>query len=326
MKFPLYHRPSALVFLDDETPYLEMLAIVLPREWCIRFHTRMRDYLAQVHAQSEQWEADVGLHQQIISQWYKGKPLPGQVLAYWREQDHRYGLSSIAVVDYAMPAATGLEVLKVSPPWPPYRLLLTGKADEHIAVAAFNEGLIDRYVTKQHPDLVQQLVGALRQHYNAPMDFHEGIWRNVLRRSQQQALQDRAVQQSLQEWLKRHECVEYVVLPEPFGLLALDAEGFAHWLQFEMHKDLAAAVDLAQAAGHDAQTISAIAQGQQLSDAEWLQAMDLVQAPQSAPAMALGTGGHLMAAHFPQTSLGRMGLGHRAFLAGQPERSVDLEG
>jgi CheY-like chemotaxis protein len=325
MKFPLYHRPSALVFLDDETPYLEMLAIVLPREWCIRFHTRMRDYLAQVHAQSEQWETDVGQHQQIISQWYKGKPLPGQVLAYWREQDHRYGLSSIAVVDYAMPAATGLEVLKVSPPWPPYRLLLTGKADEHIAVAAFNDGLIHRYVTKQHPDLAQQLVGALRQHYNAPMDFHEAIWRNVLRRSQQIAFQDRAVQQSLKQWLKQHECVEYVVLPEPFGLLALDAEGFAHWLQFEMHKDLAAAVDLAQAAGHDAQTISAIAQGQKLSDAEWLQAMDLAQAPQSAPAMAIGTGGHLIAAHFPQTSLGRMGLGHRAFLANQPERSVDFD-
>lgn len=325
MKFPLYHRPSALVFLDDETPYLEMLAIVLPRDWCIRFHTRKRDYLAQVRAQSQQWEDDVAMHQDIISQWYQGTPLPGLVLNYWRSQQHRYGLPSIAVVDYAMPAATGLEVLQVSPPWPPYRVLLTGKADEHIAVAAFNEGLIDRYVTKQHPDLVQQLIGALRQHYNAPMDFHEGIWRNVLRRSQQQALQDRAVQQALQDWLKRHECVEYVVLPEPFGLLALDAHGLAHWLQFEMHKDLAAAVDLAQAAGHDAPTISAIAKGQLLSDAEWLQALGSAQTPQTAPAMALGTGGHLMAAHFQQTALGPIGLGHRAFLASLPERGVDVD-
>jgi CheY-like chemotaxis protein len=325
MKFPLYHRPSALVFLDDETPYLEMLAIVLPRDWCIRFHTRMRDYLAQVHAQSQQWEDDVAMHQEIINQWYQGKPLPGLVLAYWREQHQRYGLPSIAVVDYAMPAATGLEVLKASPPWPPYRVLLTGKADEHIAVSAFNDGLIDRYVTKQHPDLVQQLVGALRQHYNAPMDFHEGIWRNVLRRSQQQALQDRAVQQSLVDWLKRHDCVEYVVLPEPFGLLALDTQGLAHWLQFEMHKDLAAAVDLAKAAGHDAQTVAAISQGKVLSDAEWLQALGSRQEPQSAPAMALGTGGHLIAAHFQQAALGQIGLGHHAFLASMPERGVDLD-
>ncbi len=325
MKFPLYHRPSALVFLDDETPYLEMLAIVLPREWCIRFHTRMRDYLAQIHAQSQQWEDDVALHQEIINQWHKGKPLPGQILDYWRTQSHRYGLPSIAVVDYAMPAANGLEVLKASPPWPPYRVLLTGKADEHTAVAAFNDGLIDRYVTKQHPELVQQLVGALRQHYGAPMDFHEGVWRNALRRSQQLALQDRAVQQSMLDWLKRLDCMEYVVLPEPFGLLGLDAAGQAHWLQFEMYKDLSAAVDLASAAGHDASTLAAITQGQMLSDAEWLQALGTTQAPQAVPAVALGTGGHLIAAHFPQSTLGQIGLGHRAFLASLPERGVDCD-
>ncbi len=325
MKFPLYHRPSALVFLDDETPYLEMLAIVLPRDWCVRFHTRMRDYLAQVQRQALLWEDDIAQHQDIVDQWYKGQPLPNLVLDYWRKQSARYGLPSIAVVDYAMPAANGLEVLKASPSWPPYRVLLTGKADEHTAVAAFNDGLIDRYVTKQNPDLVQQLVSALRQRYNAPMDLHEGIWRNVLRRSQQQVLQDRVVQQALVEWRKAHDCVEHVVLPEPFGMLALDSAGYAHWLQFEMHKDLSAAVDLAKAAGHDAATIAAIAQGQMLSDAEWLQATNNDSSPQSAPAIALGTGGHLIAAYFSQKALGTIGIGHSNFLASLPKRGVDLD-
>lgn len=325
MKFPLYHRPSALVFLDDETPYLEMLGIVLPRDWCIRLHTRTRDYLAQIHAQAKQWEDDVAQHQEIINQWHAGKPLPGLMLAYWHTHNHRYGLPSIAVVDYAMPAANGLDVLKVSPPWPPYRVLLTGKADEHTAVAAFNEGLIDRFVTKQTPNLAQQLISALRQHYSAPMDFHEGIWRNVLRRSQALALQDRVVKEALHDWLKRNACVEYVVFPEPFGLLALDHAGLAHWLQLEMHKDLSAAVDLASAAGHDTQTLAAIAQGQLLSDAEWLQALGSNAPPQSAPAMALGTGGHLIAAHFPQLALGTVGTGYRDYLASLPARGVDLD-
>jgi CheY-like chemotaxis protein len=325
MKFPLYHRPSALVFLDDETPYLEMLAMVLPREWCIRFHTRTRDYLAQIRAQAQQWEDDIAHHQEIINQWYKGKPLPGLMLDYWRLQNQRYGLPSIAVVDYAMPAANGLEVLKVSPPWPPHRVLLTGKADEHTAVAAFNDGLIDRYVTKQTPDLVQQLISALRQQYGAPLDFHEGVWRNVVRRSQQLALQDRAVQLALAEWLKQHHCVEYVIFPEPFGLLALDNMGHAHWLQLEMYKDLAAAVDLAKVAGHDDITLSAIAKGQMLSDAEWLQAVGTRRAAKSARALALGTGGHLLAAHFPQADLGPIGLGHQAFIANLPKRGVDID-
>lgn len=325
MKFPLYHRPSALVFLDDETPYLEMLAIVLPQDWCVRFHTRIRDYLAQIHAQAQLWEEDVARHQDMINEWYKGKALPALVLDYWRTQNHRYGLPSIAVVDYAMPAANGLEVLKVSPPWPPYRVLLTGRADEQTAVAAFNDGLIDRYVTKQSPDLVQQLISALRQRYDAPMDFHEGVWRNALRRSQALVLQDRAVQQGLNDWLSKNRCIEYVILPEPFGLLALDTEGHAHWLQFEMYKDLSSAVELAKAAGLDETTQTAIGNGQVLSDLEWLHSMGIDAKPQSAPAMALGIGGHLIAAHFQQEALGSIGLGHRAFLASLPERGVDLD-
>lgn len=329
MKFPLYHRPSSMVFLDDETPYLEMLAMVLPQDWCIRFHTRKRDYLAQVRMQSEQWEDDVAQHREIVNQWYKGKPLPGLMLNYWRDAQLRYGLPSIAIVDYAMPAATGLEVLRASPPWPPYRVLLTGKADEHIAVAAFNDGLIDRYVTKQQPDLVQQLIGALRLHLSAPMDFHDGIWRNILRRSQQQALQDRAVQQALQAWLKQHDCAEYVIFPEPFGLLALDAQGHAHWLQFEMYKDLAASVDVAQAADYSQATLDAIAKGDVLTNAEWLLALGdadpAITQPQTSPVMALGTGGHLLAAHFDLSALGPIGSGHRAFLASLPERGVDTD-
>jgi CheY-like chemotaxis protein len=325
MKFPLYHRPSALVFLDDETPYLEMLAIVLPQDWCVRFHTRIRDYLAQIHAQAQLWEEDVARHQDMINEWYKGKALPALVLDYWRTQNHRYGLPSIAVVDYAMPAANGLEVLKVSPPWPPYRVLLTGRADEHTAVAAFNDGLIDRYVTKQSPDLVQQLISALRQRYDAPMDFHEGVWRNALRRSQALVLQDRAVQQGLNDWLSKNRCIEYVILPEPFGLLALDTEGHAHWLQFEMYKDLSSAVELAKAAGLDETTQTAIGKGQVLSDLEWLHSMGIDAKPQSAPAMALGIGGHLIAAHFHQRALGAVGLGHNAYLSSLPERGVDLE-
>jgi CheY-like chemotaxis protein len=324
-KLPLYHRPNALVFLDDETPYLEMLAMVLPHDWSIQFYTRAKDYLAQVQAHAPQWEDDVVMHGSMIDQWYQGKALPGLVLEYWRSQVNRYGLARIAIVDYAMPAANGLDVLRSSPDWPSCRILLTGKADEHVAVAAFNEGLIAGYVTKQNPDLVQHLINTLSRHYRAPMHAHEAVWKNALRRSQQIALQDRAVQSALLSWLSKHDCIEHVVLPEPFGLMALDSDGHLHWLQFEMFKDLSAAVELAKAAGQDATAVDAIANGQALCDAEWQQALGSHQAPQVAPAMELGVGRHLIAAHFPQKALGTIGLGHRLFLERQSARVVDAE-
>lgn len=325
MKFPLYHRPSAFVFLDDETPYLEMLAMVLPREWYIRLYTRAQDFLDLAQAHAPQWEADVELHKAMVDQWYLGKSLPQLVLDYWRSQSERYALANIAVVDYAMPAANGVEVLKAAPVWPTWRVLLTGKADEHTAVKAFNDRLIDRFVTKQTPELAQHLISALRQHYNAPLEFHESIWRNALRSSQQLALKDRAVQSALTDWLKQRSCAEYVVLPEPFGLLALDRGGHAHWLQFEMYKDLPAAVELAQAAGHDASSVASIAAGTALCDVEWQQAIGQADMSRCAKAMPLGTGGHLIAAYFDQNALGEIGVGHTEFLLRQLPRGVDLE-
>jgi CheY-like chemotaxis protein len=279
--------------------------------------------LEQVHDHAQRWEDDVALHNSIVDEWHLGKALPNLVLDYWRSQSQRYGLASIVVVDYAMPAANGLDVLRSGPNWPYCRILLTGKADEHVAVAAFNEGLINRYVTKQNSDLVQHLINALDQHYRAPIHAHEAIWRSALRRSQRIALQDRTVQSALVDWLGKLDCIEYVILPEPFGLMALDSDGYAHWLQFEMYKDLAASVDLAKAAGQDAETVEAISKGHALCDAEWQQALGSQRLPQSAPAVALGVGRHLIAAYFPQLELGKIGLGHRSFLENQPERVVD---
>lgn len=325
MKLPLYHRPSALIFLDDETPYLEMLAFVLPRDWYVSFHTRASDFLHKVADHAQKWELDLQCHNAMIDQWYRGETLPKLILNYWRAKPDRYRLASTVVVDYAMPAVTGLDVLKATPAWPIWRVLLTGKADEHTAIAAFNEGLIHRFVTKQTPDLAQHLIQALRHHHHSPLDFHESVWRNVLRHSQQIALKDRTVQQALSAWLRDNYCVEYVVIPEPFGLLALDQDGYAHWLQMEMYKDLPAAVDLAKAVGHDLATLDAIAQGNILCDVEWKQALGLSFTPQVAAARTLGTGGHLIAAHFEQRELGVIGMGHKQFLAMLPPREVDAD-
>ena len=323
-KLPLYHRPSALIFLDDEPSYLEMLAMVLPRQWSIRLHTRINDYLASVNQSSELWEADASLHQDMVDQWHQGGSLPAQVLAYWKTQPQRFALPMITVVDFAMPAATGLQVLQSSPAWPPHRILLTGKADEQTAVSAFNDGLINRFLTKQHPDLVQQLLHFLNQLHRSPFAAHESIWRNALRKSQQLSLQDREVQQSIAQWLKQHSCVEYVILPEPFGLLALDGSGHAHWLQFERYKDLAATLDVARAADVAPDDLRKIAQGLALSNAEWCQAMQTGEPPSVAPTQVWGTGGHFLAAHFTLESVGKQGLSYEEFLAQLPAREVDL--
>ena len=56
-------------------------------------------------------------------------------------------------------ALDGLKVLETLVDWPGSRILLTGQADEQIAVKAFNSGLIDQFVPKQTHDITRHLLG-----------------------------------------------------------------------------------------------------------------------------------------------------------------------
>ncbi|HYC06232.1 MAG TPA: hypothetical protein VED40_23290 [Azospirillaceae bacterium] len=55
---------------------------------------------------------------------------------------------SVVVADYDMPGMDGVQLFRAIRDLPCLKVLLTGKADERVAVAAFNEGLIDRFVPK----------------------------------------------------------------------------------------------------------------------------------------------------------------------------------
>jgi CheY-like chemotaxis protein len=64
---------------------------------------------------------------------------------------------AVIIVDYAMPGMTGIEFCKEVRGLPMKKMLLTGEADHTVAVAAFNDGLIDRFLLKSDPDLLEKI-------------------------------------------------------------------------------------------------------------------------------------------------------------------------
>ncbi|MFK7914231.1 MAG: response regulator [Pseudomonadales bacterium] len=66
---------------------------------------------------------------------------------------------SVVVCDYLMPRMDGLEFFSRIKGLGVSRILLTGAADEKLAVDAFNEGLIDYFVLKSDVDAIPKLWG-----------------------------------------------------------------------------------------------------------------------------------------------------------------------
>ena len=79
-----------------------------------------------------------------------------------------------------MPGMDGLQALAELGDWPGSRVLLTGQADEQVAVRAFNRGLIDQFIPKQTPDISRRLIEAVERLLVTPHARHAQTWRATL--------------------------------------------------------------------------------------------------------------------------------------------------
>jgi hypothetical protein len=217
---------------------------------------------------------------------------------------------------------TGLDFLKKLPAWPAKRVLLTGKADEFVAIAAFNEGLIHSFVTKQHPQIGKHLTHILTSQHSKPMDLHDSIWRSALKQEQYAMLQETTIRQDLHALVSERQWVEYVVIAAPFGILALDKHARAHWVQLELRSDLEAAANLAQDTGHNSAVLKKILTGTHLLNTELMQALGLDEEPSLKTTFTIGNSDNLLGAHFRVAADTTYGVSHHEFLLSLPERSV----
>jgi CheY-like chemotaxis protein len=293
----LFQRPGGVLFLDDDPDYLEMLGMVVPAQTQVELYARPARFLTRMQSEPAHWEADAALQLQMIDRWRQGQALIPQVLRYWASRPERYHLAQVCVVDYAMPGTDGLTVLNTLLDWPGSRVLLTGQADEQIAIQAFNNGLIDQFVPKQATDITRHLLGVLRRLAQAPHPRLNTLWRGVLRPNQLSLLQIPSVAQWLRDYT-HHHWVEYVVIGEPFGLIGLDMAGQAHWLQLEPTASLPDLADLAASAALGMDVVQSIRAGQRLAAVELHQHLGLSGRVRTAPAIAIGEDGLLMAAPF----------------------------
>mgnify|MGYP006206319695 CR=1 FL=1 len=137
----LFQRPGSILFLDDDPDYLDMLGMVVPPNWQVELFSRPSGFAERMRQEPARWEADAAAQLHMLDRWRQGQPLMPQILDYWANTPSRYQLAKACVIDYAMPGTNGLHVLETLLDWPGSRVLLTGQADEQVAVKAFNSGL-----------------------------------------------------------------------------------------------------------------------------------------------------------------------------------------
>jgi len=209
----------------------------------------------------------------------------------------RLELPLVLVSDYAMPTETGLSVCARHRYAGFERILLTGVADTHVAVSAFNAGLIEQFVRKQSPSVAQDITSALQGRLQASAERRGAQLATTWAAEFAGALCDPIAQGKLLALLAARDVREHIVLGDPQGILGITSHGEALWIQLETEASLEDMDDLLQFAGVDGESSGRVAARNTLVAADFMQQIGL--RPTEATAVVLSNAPLFIAAVHP---------------------------
>lgn len=228
----LFYYPTEVVLVDDDPNFLDAVSLLLPRTLSYRLFQSARQALEHINGAQQHAE----LLRRVYSS-YKTGPFDSDTLSHIEINEihqeiykpERFSTPSVVVVDYSMPSMNGLELCaSLTNPYVK-RILLTGQADTELAVQAFNEGLIDQFISKKDQDLEGKLsrsIATLQQHYFSKT--FKLITDPVIANSQSRFINNPDFITYFNALRQRQGIVEYYQIDEPYsGFLLLDESGTA---------------------------------------------------------------------------------------------------
>lgn len=225
-----FRRPGAVAVLDDDEDFLEIASTSLRSRWHTKVFSSQGPFLTHAKQEIPFEDADLWTQQEAIGRWRSGSTsLPEEILAYWARNTERFSCTRVAVVDYVMQDGTGLDVLAEVRGWRAKRILLTARVEESIAIAGFNAGLINRFLSKFEARLSEQLLWTVEELMESPDSRLEELWRGTLLREQSQALASARAAAGLEAFLG-DLFVEHVVTAQPFGFMGITQHGLVGWV------------------------------------------------------------------------------------------------
>lgn len=217
--------PTTTVLVDDDSYWLKSLVSALelgdkPHQTFYDPHHAL-DYLTQDRYRETFLKnlatTDEGLGGECLS--FHPRSLVADL-----NTPKRFHQVSVLVVDYEMPGMKGGELCQRIPNPFVQKILLTGAADESIAVEAFNQGLIDCYIRKHDPKFLSLLQRALlqaRQKYFQEL-FHIPL-QTLIQRSESTALVEPVFIDFFNDLVKKHHIREAYLVESTGSFLMVGA-------------------------------------------------------------------------------------------------------
>lgn len=237
--FPLVMVPKRIVFVDDRGSFLNKLQTIMPRRQSREFISSPQAALHELLQEVSYWRGIEALLSGSLQARMDERGEAGLYVHSYFQDWRRFHLTSVLIVDYAMPGLNGLDLLRKLEAFPARRLLLTGQPDtEKMAIQAFNKGLIQKFIPKDTQQLAKELTASAEEMHVAVCERIGDLVHGTLSTEQKELLYVPEVVAALKAKVRRLGWIEYVLVGQPFGLLGMSLSGPLQWLQLETRGSL----------------------------------------------------------------------------------------
>lgn len=234
-EIPPFFFPTTVVLVDDSSDFLANVSLQLDANLAFRLFQSPLAALSAINRDSLDFPSvrdffslyrdrdDVDESRHVID-------ISLGMICRQVQNDKRFEQVSVVVVDYDMLELNGLELCRRIRSPLVKKILLTGRADERLAVEAFNEGIIDRFIRKQEPDAMASLNRSIADMQSLYFGRLERMLSDALSVGSPRFLQDKAFAQRFTHIRDQLRIVEYYLTCLPDGMLMLDADGTPYLL------------------------------------------------------------------------------------------------
>lgn len=248
---PTCFFPSTAVFVDDSRDFLLNFVLQLDEKIAYQIFDSPDEALDCIYKKRCELEQ---LSQSCLSEYTEAKncPLTNHTINLDLAAIHaevynskRFSEISVVVVDYAMPSMNGLEFCRRIEDTHIKKILLTGQADEKLAIEAFNKGLIHRYIKKSDPHVASLITQSI---YELQLQYFQSMSDMVVRMlsvTSPSCLHDKRYAEVFWEQCRNNNIVEFYLADNSGSFMMLDDEANVSFLIVKNEADMCLHYDLA---------------------------------------------------------------------------------
>lgn len=262
-----FYFPTTTVLVDDHEEYLDVVPLMLDPMLHLRAFSSPRAALSALGSAGSRPVPGGG--------WlYRWKDRPSQtqeLVALDVDSIHRivydperFSEVSVVVVDYFMPEMDGVNFCKRLNNPLIGKILLTGRAEDSVAIEAFNSGVIDRFIRKSDPLAMNKLEAAIRELQQRYFERAAAFVAETLAMGRFGFLRDPAFRSVFDSVVATFQPIESYVVCNPTGVVMLDAWGIGRFLLVQTEEDLREQYEVAEDRGAPDSVLYALRSGKAL--------------------------------------------------------------